>query len=182
MLVCGHGCFDTNRAPPPGTQDVGIDWTVPADLPATPVDGSGPADADADGPDATAPDADPGCTLAHKSITVEADAGLVPGAADGISYGGASLININVVTSGMTAFTRDIGLGGNQLTDEIQKQLNVSYEEAEAYKLGGEPGVDVDTLIPQEVERVIQQVAEQMSLEVQRSLDFFSLIRKSADE
>ena len=87
---------------------------------------------------------------------------------------GASLININVIASGITSFTRDIGLGGNQLTDEIQKQLNVSYEEAEAYKLGGEPGVDVDTLIPQEVERVIQEVAEQMSLEVQRSLDFFA--------
>lgn len=100
--------------------------------------------------------------------------GFVPGETVALINLGASMVNINVVTSGITAFTRDIGIGGNQLTDEIQKQLNVSYEEAEAYKLGGEPGVDVDTLIPQEVERVIQQVAEQVALEVQRSLDFFS--------
>ena len=100
--------------------------------------------------------------------------GYVPGEVIALINIGANLININVVNSGMTSFTRDIALGGNQLTDEIQKQLNVSYEEAEAYKLGGEPGVDVDTLIPQEVERVIQQVAEQIALEVQRSLDFYS--------
>ena len=99
--------------------------------------------------------------------------GFVPGETVALINLGASLININVVTGGMTAFTRDISLGGNQLTDEIQKQLNVSYEEAEAYKLGGEPGVD-DALIPQEVERVIQQIAEQVALEVQRSLDFFA--------
>ena len=100
--------------------------------------------------------------------------GFVPGETMALINIGASLININVIASGVTAFTRDIAIGGNQLTDEIQKQLNVSYEEAEAYKLGGEPGVDVDTLIPQEVERVIQQVAEQVALEVQRSLDFYS--------
>jgi type IV pilus assembly protein PilM len=33
-------------------------------------------------------------------------------------------------------------MGGNQFTEEIQKQLNVSYDEAETYKLGGERGVD----------------------------------------
>jgi len=100
--------------------------------------------------------------------------GFAPGETVALVNLGASKVNINVVTSGTTAFTRDIAAGGNQLTDEIQKQLNVSYEEAEAYKLGGEPGAEADTLIPQEVERVIQQVAEQIALEVQRSLDFFA--------
>ena len=100
--------------------------------------------------------------------------GYVPGETIALINLGASMTNINVVTSGITAFTRDIGMGGNQLTDEIQKQLNVSYEEADAYKLGGEPGSEDGTLIPQEAERVIQQVAEQIAIEVQRSLDFFS--------
>ena len=31
-----------------------------------------------------------------------------------------------------TTFTRDITMGGNAFTEEIQKQLNVSYDEAEA--------------------------------------------------
>ncbi len=50
---------------------------------------------------------------------------------------GASVVNINIVANGMTVFTRDVTIGGNQFTEEIQKQLNVSYEEAEALKSGG---------------------------------------------
>ena len=68
---------------------------------------------------------------------------------------GASVININVLADGTTAFTRDISMGGNQFTEEIQKQLSVSYDEAEALKLGGGATVDADSVVPQEVERVI---------------------------
>lgn len=85
---------------------------------------------------------------------------------------GASVVNINVLASGISAFTRDIAQGGNQYTDEIQKQLNVSYDEAEALKIGG-GGNDVDSVVPQEVERVMQQVSETIANDVQRSLDFY---------
>jgi len=87
---------------------------------------------------------------------------------------GASVININVITNGMTAFTRDISMGGNQFTEEIQKQLNVSYDEAEALKLGGGSSADADSVVPQEVERVIVSVSETLAGEVQRSLDFYA--------
>ena len=86
---------------------------------------------------------------------------------------GASVVNINVVHSGISAFTRDIAQGGNQYTDEIQKQLNVSYDEAEALKIGG-GGNDQDSVVPQEVERVMQQVSETIANDVQRSLDFYA--------
>lgn len=85
---------------------------------------------------------------------------------------GASVVNINVLSSGVSAFTRDIAQGGNQYTDEIQKQLNVSYDEAEALKIGG-GGADSDSVVPQEVERVMQQVSETIANDVQRSLDFY---------
>jgi type IV pilus assembly protein PilM len=87
---------------------------------------------------------------------------------------GASVVNINVISGGMSVFTRDVSMGGNQFTEDIQKQLNVSYDEAEALKLGGEMGSDIDSVVPQEVERVIQQVSDQMAGEIQRSLDFFA--------
>ncbi len=87
---------------------------------------------------------------------------------------GASVVNINILASGVTTFTRDITVGGNQFTEEIQKQLNVSYDEAEALKVGGRAGGDADAVVPQEVERVIQGVAEQMAGEIQRSLDFYA--------
>ncbi|GAO02309.1 type IV pilus assembly protein PilM [Anaeromyxobacter sp. PSR-1] len=85
---------------------------------------------------------------------------------------GAAVTNVNVVAHGITTFTRDITMGGNAFTEEIQKQLNVSYDEAEALKVGGQG--ESDAVIPQEVERVIQGVADQLAGEVQRSLDFFA--------
>ena len=67
----------------------------------------------------------------------------------------------------------DVTIGGNQFTEEIQKQLNVSYEEAEALKIGGNRA-DADAVVPQEVERVLASVAEQVAGEIQRSLDFYA--------
>jgi len=82
---------------------------------------------------------------------------------------GASLTSLNIVSKGISAFTRDIANGGNAFTEEIQKQLGVSREQAEAYKLGGtghEP-------VPAQVQQVLAQVADGLAGEIQRSLDFF---------
>lgn len=87
---------------------------------------------------------------------------------------GASIININVLRGGVTAFTRDITLGGNQYTEEIQKQLNVSYEEAEALKIGGDMVRDSQAVVPEEVEAIIRTVSENVATEIQRSLDFYA--------
>lgn len=86
---------------------------------------------------------------------------------------GASVTNINVLASGISTFTRDISIGGNQFTDAVQKALNVSYDEAEALKLGG-AGPDSDAVVPQEVERVLQTESESIANEIQRSLDFYA--------
>lgn len=94
---------------------------------------------------------------------------------------GASVTNIVVVANRMTTFTRDITIGGNQFSEEIQKQLNLSYMEAEDLKLGGEPGVDADSVIPQEVERVIQEVSENLASEIRRSLEFFSATNQDSN-
>ena len=94
---------------------------------------------------------------------------------------GASVISINILANGITSFTRDITLGGNLFTEEIQKQLNVSYDEAEALKVGGSAAGDADAVVPQEVERVIHGVAEQMAGEIQRSLDFYSATAADGD-
>jgi type IV pilus assembly protein PilM len=83
---------------------------------------------------------------------------------------GASISTINIITNGISTFTRDITIGGNSFTEEIQKQLNVSYEEAEAFKCGGTMG---DEVIPQEVDEIIRQQAEVMAGEFQRSFDFY---------
>ena len=89
---------------------------------------------------------------------------------------GASLTNINILNQGITAFTRDINMGGNQFTEEIQKQLNVSYEEAEALKFGGNASTvenTTDAIVPQEVGAILKSMADTISLEIQRSIDFY---------
>lgn len=82
---------------------------------------------------------------------------------------GASLTTVNILSDGTTAFTRDIANGGNAITEEIQRQLSISREEAEAYKCGG----DGRGIVPKEVPEIMNQVVEQLAGEVQRSLDFY---------
>ena len=81
---------------------------------------------------------------------------------------GASLTTLNILSGGATAFTRDIVSGGHAITEEIQRQLGVSYLEAEAYKCGLAQGN-----IPAEVPRIIQGVADTLAGEIQRSFDFY---------
>ena len=102
----------------------------------------------------------------------EAGYELVPGETVVLINVGAAVTNINILADGTTTFTRDVTMGGNSFTEEIQKQLNISYEEAEALKIGGQG--ETDAVVPQEVERVIQGVAEQLAGEIQRSLDFYA--------
>ncbi|GAC1572737.1 MAG: type IV pilus assembly protein PilM [Polyangiales bacterium] len=82
---------------------------------------------------------------------------------------GASLTSLNIVSRGISAFTRDIANGGGSFTDEIQKQLSVSREQADAYKMGG-TGTEP---VPAQVQAVVAQVADGLAGEIQRSLDFF---------
>jgi type IV pilus assembly protein PilM len=83
---------------------------------------------------------------------------------------GASVSNINIVRGGVSLFTRDVTIGGNAFTEALQQRLAVSAEQAEAYKVGGRDDTGV---VPEEVVAILDQVAEVMAGEYQRSLDFF---------
>lgn len=82
---------------------------------------------------------------------------------------GASLTTLNILADGTTSFTRDMANGGAMITEEIQRNLGLSAEEAEAYKCGG----DGHGLVPREVPQIIGTVVEQLAGEIQRSLDFY---------
>ena len=85
---------------------------------------------------------------------------------------GSSNVNIHVLRDGISMFTRDIGMGGRQFTEEIQRTLNISYEEAESMKIGDDEA-DAAAVVPEEIERVLATVGENLATEVQRSLDFY---------
>jgi type IV pilus assembly protein PilM len=86
---------------------------------------------------------------------------------------GAQVVNINIMAGGVPCFTRDITTAGNQYTEEIQKALSISFEEAERIKLGGQ-GTDSQDVVPQEVEQAMQSVTETVIGEISRSLDFYA--------
>lgn len=85
---------------------------------------------------------------------------------------GASVTNINVIKHGVSSFVRDITSGGNAVTEMIQKNLGIQYEEAERMKRAGQDGSD--ELMPQEVSDIIKQVSQSIAGEIARSLDFYS--------
>jgi len=87
---------------------------------------------------------------------------------------GAQVVNINVVQDGIPAFTRDITTGGNQYTEEIQKALSISFDEAERLKIGGSASEQSQEVMPQEVEHAIRSVTDTVIGEISRSLDFFT--------
>ncbi len=81
---------------------------------------------------------------------------------------GAAISHINVVRDGVSLFSRDVAIGGNAITEEIQKQLGVPFEEAEAVKSGTSQNPE-----PRDVDRILEAVSEVLASELQRSLDFF---------
>jgi type IV pilus assembly protein PilM len=87
---------------------------------------------------------------------------------------GAATTNLNIINNGISLFSRDLSVGGNMITEEIMKGLNISFEEAEALKVGGHTTADGDSVVPQEVEKIIQSVADMIANEIQRSIDFYT--------
>jgi type IV pilus assembly protein PilM len=83
---------------------------------------------------------------------------------------GASLTKINIVSSTTTIFTRDVAVGGKNLTQEIQNKLGISFQEAEVLK------IDACSTgqIPEEVLPLVNAISENISLEIRRSLDFYA--------
>lgn len=81
---------------------------------------------------------------------------------------GASVMNINVIKSGVTLFTRDVQMGGNLYTEEIQKQLGLSSSEAESIKTFAHENKNTTLL------EVLGKVNETITQEIRRSLDFYN--------
>ncbi|MBE9485926.1 MAG: type IV pilus assembly protein PilM [Chloroflexi bacterium] len=84
---------------------------------------------------------------------------------------GASATSVNVLKGEASVFTRDIQAGGNLLSEELQKRLGFSREEAERAKLGDRDIADVDA---DSINEVLTDAIENLVQEVQRSLDFFT--------
>lgn len=82
---------------------------------------------------------------------------------------GASAMNMNIMKDGISLFTRDSSVGGNQFTEAIQKEFGLSFEDAEKVKKGEE----VAGVSSTEVESIIEGLSGDIASEISRSFDFF---------
>jgi type IV pilus assembly protein PilM len=88
---------------------------------------------------------------------------------------GASIMKTNVVRGGSSLFARDITFGGHNYTRAISQRLNVPMDRAESAKRGAEiSGIQWEDLVPS-----LEAVSRELSLEIQRTFDYFASTSES---
>lgn len=84
---------------------------------------------------------------------------------------GASTMNVNIVRGNRSLFTRDITVGGSQFTDVLQRNLGLSFQQAEAVKRGvaeASEGIEEKAIEP-----LMNNVTEMVAMEIQKTFDFY---------
>ncbi len=82
---------------------------------------------------------------------------------------GAQSTKVVVFKRGAPIFTKEIPVGGSLVTEEIQRQMGVSYEEAEDLKIS----TDDRGNLPQEILNIVSSQIEQQIAEVKKSINFY---------
>ena len=82
---------------------------------------------------------------------------------------GANKMMINLALGAEFLFTREISIGGQRYTEFLQKEFSLSYNDAQAVKFGE----TIDNISPTDVQYVIDSVTEIISMEIQKTFDFF---------
>jgi type IV pilus assembly protein PilM len=83
---------------------------------------------------------------------------------------GAATMNINILNGTRSIFARDASVGGSQYTGLLQKELGISFEQAESVKRGMSLPEGVE---PKPIQPIIEAVSETLALEVKKTFDFY---------
>ena len=83
---------------------------------------------------------------------------------------GAATTNINILNGARSVFTRDATFGGNQYTSLLQKELGLTFDQAERVKRGMPVPDDVEH---REIEPILDTVSDILALEIQKTMDFY---------
>jgi type IV pilus assembly protein PilM len=80
---------------------------------------------------------------------------------------GAAKTDVAIVKEGVLRFTRRLQMGGEQITRRLEKELNISYDQAEQIKC--EKGLSAD----EEIQTFLKEEIDRFIVEVQRSVDYY---------
>jgi len=83
---------------------------------------------------------------------------------------GAATMNINILNGTRSIFARDASVGGSQYTGLLQKELGLSWEQAEGVKRGV---ALPDSIEPRPIQPIIETVSDILALEVKKTFDFY---------
>jgi len=83
---------------------------------------------------------------------------------------GGSTMNINILNGTRSVFARDASVGGNQYTSLLQKELGLSFEQAESVKRGMPLPEGVEG---RDIQPIIASVSDILGLEIQKTMDFY---------
>ncbi|MEP6636316.1 MAG: type IV pilus assembly protein PilM [Acidobacteriota bacterium] len=89
---------------------------------------------------------------------------------------GAATMNINILNGTRSVFARDASVGGSQYTSLLQKELGLTFEQAEGVKRGYPvpEGTEARPIQP-----IMETVSDILALEVRKTMDFY---RATAEE
>lgn len=82
---------------------------------------------------------------------------------------GASKMNINIISNGISVVARDIVVGSRQLTEQIQAAFDLEFAEAEALKLGHIPAEEKQ----EEIADIFSSTCTQWVLEIKKAIDLY---------
>jgi len=91
---------------------------------------------------------------------------------------GAATMNINILNGTRSIFARDASVGGSQYTGLLQKELGISFEQAESVKRGM---ALPDGVEPKPIQPIIEAVSETLALEVKKTFDFYRTTAQESD-
>src|SRR4030095_8818130 len=83
---------------------------------------------------------------------------------------GASTMNINILNGTRSVFARRAAVGGGQYASLVQKELGLSFEQAEAVKRGAALPEGIE---PRPIQPIIEAVSDILALEVKKTFDFY---------
>jgi type IV pilus assembly protein PilM len=83
---------------------------------------------------------------------------------------GAATMNINILNGARSVFARDASVGGSQYTSLLQKELGLTFEQAEAVKRGYPLP---DGIEERPIQPIIKTVSDILALEVRKTMDFY---------
>ena len=89
---------------------------------------------------------------------------------------GAATMNINILNGTKSVFTRDVSVGGNQYTGLLQKELGLTFEQAEAVKRGMPLPEGAEE---RDIQPILETVSDILALEISKTMDFY---RATAEE